>query len=425
MNVFQEIQRRGLVNDASSGLANLLAKSDSVAFYAGFDPTAPSLHIGNLVPLMAMRLLQKAGHKPYILLGGATGLVGDPSGKNQERPLLPEEVVQTNLLALRTQLEKFLSFEGTNGAVIVNNAEWFTRMGYLEFLRDAGKYMNVAYMISKDIVKRRLESGISYAEFSYQLIQAYDFWYLYTHYNVQIQLGGSDQWGNITAGIEFIHKKCGKEVQGFTVPLLTRADGSKFGKSEGDNIWLDPARTSSYRFYQYLFNTADEDVEKLLRVFGEEPLEKIEEIMNAHRQAPHLRHAQRHLAASLTRFVHGEEALQRAILASETLFGKGSEESLHRLGAAEVAEVFDTLPQATAPVSLLDEAPTVADLMAAFPAFFPSKSEVRRLIQAGGLTVNRRPVTDGNQRPDRSWLLHNRFLLVQKGKKHYFVLRFE
>jgi tyrosyl-tRNA synthetase len=424
MNLLEELKRRGLVHDATAGIEALFTAGKRISFYAGFDPTADSLHIGNLVPVMAMAHLQRAGHKPFVLLGGATGMVGDPSGKIQERPLLDAEVLKHNLECQKTQLQRFLDFSGKAAAVIVNNADWFANMNYLMFLREVGKHINVAYMLSKDIIKRRLEEGISYTEFSYQLIQAYDYLYLNEKFGVELQLGGSDQWGNITTGIELIRKKTGKEVHGFTVPLLTRADGSKFGKSEGGNIWLDACRTSPYKFYQYLLNTADEDVEKLLLIFSQDTIEDIQERVKAHRLAPHLREAQRHLAAILTRYVHGEEALQKALTASQILFGASTPEQLATLSATELEEVFETVPRASAPRAILENQPSVVELLAHFSEFFPSKGEIRRLIQAGGLYINRQPVpVDRNLSKDQ--LLQDAYLVVQKGKKQFFLLHFE
>lgn len=423
MNILEELRQRGLVHDASSGLESLFSEKKSVSFYAGFDPTADSLHLGNLVPLMAMARLQRAGHKPYVLLGGATGMVGDPSGKNLERPLLQEETIRHNLDSQKAQMQRFLDFKGSAAAVVVNNAEWLGRMGFLDFLREVGKHVNVAYMLAKDVVKRRLESGISFAEFSYQLIQAYDFLFLYENYGVNLQLGGSDQWGNITTGIELIRKKNEAEAHGFTVPLLTRADGSKFGKSEGENVWLDARRTSAYKFYQYLLNTADEDIEKLLLIFSHEAIDVIKERAKAHREAPHRREAQRHLAAELTRFVHGDEALKKAEQASQILFGASTAEQLAALSAAEVEEVFETVPRASAPLTLLESSPTVPELLAHFSDFFTSKSEIRRLIQSGGLHINRLPVNESS-RISKDSLLHGAYLVIQKGKKQFYLLYF-
>lgn len=424
MNALEELKRRGLVHDASAGLEDIFSTGSAISFYAGFDPTADSLHIGNLVPVMAMVRLQHAGHKPYVLLGGATGIVGDPSGKNQERPLLDAEIIQHNLVCQKAQLQRFLDFSGKFAATMVNNADWLGSMGYLSFLREVGKHINIAYMLSKDIVKRRLEEGISYAEFSYQLIQAYDFLYLHEKFGVSLQIGGSDQWGNITTGIELIRKKKGNEVHGFTVPLLTRADGSKFGKSEGGNIWLDARRTSPYKFYQYLLNIADEDVEKLLLIFSQDTVEDIQERVKAHRRAPHLREAQRYLAATLTRYVHGEEALQKAMTASQILFGASTPEQLTSLSASELEEVFETVPRAKAHIQLLDGKPSVVELLAHFPELFPSKGEIRRLIQAGGLYLNRRPVHSEDS-VDKENLIHGAYLVVQKGKKQFYLLHFE
>lgn len=423
MTVFDDLRRRGIVQDFTAGTAELLSSGRSVRFYAGFDPTADSLHLGHLVPVMAMARLQKSGHIPFVVLGGATGMVGDPSGKNQERPLLDLEAIQHNLESQKQQLRRFLDFDGAVAAQMVNNADWFSGMGYLEFLRNVGKHLNVAYMISKDLVKRRLETGLSYAEFSYQLIQAYDFLYLRQHYEVQLQLGGSDQWGNITAGIELIRRVLGTEAYGFTVPLLTKADGTKFGKSEGGNVWLDSRRTSPYKFYQYLINIADEDVKKLLLIFSPQSPDEIEDLLNRHLQAPHQRLAQHHLADHLTRLVHGEEALQKAQFSSAILFGKASPEQLKSLTPEELEEVFETVPQGRATRQQFLEASTLTDLLALFPQFFPSKSEIRRLMESGGMYVNRCPI-NSNAHLDSEWLLHGRFLLVQKGKKQFFLLQF-
>lgn len=433
-NFLDELRWRGMLHDVMPGTEEQLQK-ESTAAYIGFDPTAASLHIGNLATIMLLVQLQRAGHRPIALVGGATGMIGDPSGKAAEREFLSEETLRRNQEGIRKQLEKFLSFEGENAAEIVNNYDWFKEIGFLEFLREAGKFLTVNYMMSKDSVKNRLETGISFTEFSYQLLQGYDFYHLYKTKGVKLQMGGSDQWGNITTGTELIRRKEGGSDESgpeerlpegrlprafaLTTPLVTKSDGTKFGKSESGNVWLDPALTSPYQFYQFWLNTADADCPRLLRVFTLLSKEEIEAIEAAHAAAPHLRLMQKALAQDVTTRVHSAEAYETAVQASEVLFGKGTLDTLESIDEGTFTQLFEGVPQTEMSRAAYESAGNVTDFLAAAEVY-PSKGEARRAIQGGGVSVNKTKLTDPNAVPDFR-LLHGQYLLVGKGKKNHLV----
>ncbi|MDZ7608231.1 MAG: tyrosine--tRNA ligase [Cyclobacteriaceae bacterium] len=422
-NFLDELRWRGMIHDMMPGVEEQLNK-EMTAAYIGFDPTADSLHIGSLVQIMILVHLQKAGHKPVALLGGATGMVGDPSGKSKERNLLTKEELDRNLHGIKSQLERFLDFDcGPNSAEMVNNYDWFKDYNFLEFIRDVGKHITVNYMMAKDSVKGRLESGMSFTEFSYQLIQGYDFYYLYKHNNCKLQLGGSDQWGNITTGTELIRRMDGGEAFAITTPLIRKADGTKFGKTEGGNVWLDKNRTSPYKFYQYWINSSDEDAKNYIRIFTLKSKEEIEALEREHDQAPHLRILQKSLADDITVRVHSQEELDKATDASRILFGKATTEEFNTIDESTLLSVFEGVPKVdisqiafsslTNPVDLLSEV-TKGEI-------FPSKGEARRMIQGGGVSINKQKV----ERPDSlpvMQLLHGKYLLVQKGKKNYYLI---
>ncbi len=423
-NFIEELQWRGMVQDMTPGTTEQLAKEMTSA-YIGFDPTAKSLHIGNLATIMLLKHFQLAGHKPFVLVGGATGMVGDPSGKSEERNLLDEETLKLNQEAVKAQLTRFLDFEdGENAAVMVNNYDWFKDIGFLSFLRDAGKHITVNYMMAKDSVKSRLETGLSFTEFSYQLLQGYDFYHLFEQYNVKLQMGGSDQWGNITTGTEFIRRKAQGEAFALTTPLVTKSDGTKFGKSEGGNIWLDPAMTSPYKFYQFWLNVADEDAPTLIRVFTLIGKVEIEDLEKQHNEAPHLRILQKAMAREITIRVHSEEDYMHAEAASNVLFGKSTAEDLSTIDEETLLSVFDGVPNIDISSSELNDSIDVADLLSVKTSqiIFQSKGEAKRMIQGGGVSINKIKVTDHDTKPDFK-LLQGKYLVVQKGKKNYFLIK--
>jgi tyrosyl-tRNA synthetase len=424
-NLVEELKWRGMVQDIMPGTEEQLNKEMTGA-YVGFDPTAESLHIGHLVSIMLLKHLQLAGHKPFALVGGATGMIGDPSGKSEERNFLSEEVLRHNQESIKNQLSKFLDFNSsTNSAEIVNNYDWFKDFGFLWFLRDVGKHLTVNYMMAKDSVKKRLETGISFTEFSYQLLQGYDFYYLYKNKGVKLQMGGSDQWGNITGGTELIRRKDGGEAFAFTCPLITKADGTKFGKTEGGNVWLDPKLTSPYKFYQFWLNCSDEDSLKYIKIFTLIPREKIEELIEEHQKAPNLRILQKAMAEDITARVHSKEDLETALRASEILFGKSTKEDLLSLDEETLFGVFEGVPQISVKDSTLKEA-KVIDLVSALTnnEIFPSKGEARKMIQGGGVSINKIKVETPEQEINFG-LLKDKFMLVQKGKKNYYLLKVE
>ncbi len=421
MNLIEELRWRGMIHDITPGTEEQLSK-EMTHGYAGFDPTASSLHIGNLVPVMLLLHLQKAGHKPYVLVGGATGRVGDPSGKSNERKLLSVEEIEHNLEAQKKQLMKFLDFEkGENKAEVVNNYDWFKDFQFLDFIRDVGKHITVNYMLAKDSVKKRLETGMSFTEFSYQLVQGYDFYWLNKHRNVKLQVGGSDQWGNITTGKELIRRKGGGDAFALTCPLITKADGSKFGKSEGGNIWLDPGRTTPYKFYQYWLNTSDEDAKNFIKIFTLLPRETIENLIVQHEQDPGRRILQKELAKDITIRVHSKEDYEAAVNASQILFGKGTTEMLKTLSDSMLLSVFEGVPQCTIGKSKIMSGLDIIDLLSVESGFFPSKSEVRRLIQGNSISVNKSKVKLGYSVSEDD-LLNGKYILIQKGKKNYYLI---
>lgn len=412
-----------MIHDQMPGVEDEL-KNGMTSGYIGFDPTADSLHIGNLVQIMTLVHFQQCGHKPIALVGGATGMVGDPSGKSAERNLLDEETLNHNLSKVRAQLEKFLNFSGDNAAEVVNNYDWFKEYGFLDFIREVGKHITVNYMMAKDSVKNRLETGLSFTEFSYQLVQGYDFYWLWKNKNVKIQLGGSDQWGNIVTGTELIRRKGQGEAYAITTPLITKADGSKFGKTEGGNVWLDPEKTTPYSFYQYWINASDEDIEKYIKIFSLRNQEEIEELTNEHRKEPHIRLLQKSLAEELTARVHSPSDLEMAIKASSILFGKSTTEDLESLDERTLLSVFEGVPQTQIDRPTLDSIESVTDLLSEKTngIIFSSKGEARRMIKGGGVSVNRQKILNPEDKPDFK-LLQNQYLLAQKGKKNYFLIR--
>ncbi|WP_259016050.1 tyrosine--tRNA ligase [Emticicia fluvialis] len=436
MNFIEELRWRGMLQDAMPGTEDQLNK-EMTAGYIGFDPTARSLHIGNLATVMLLKHFQLAGHKPYALVGGATGMVGDPSGKSAERQFLSEETLKENQDAIRAQLSKFLDFDcGVNSAEIVNNYDWFKEIGFLQFLREVGKYLTVNYMMSKDSVKNRLQTGISFTEFSYQLLQGYDYYWLYKNKGVRIQMGGSDQWGNITTGTELIRRKesaitgednseDAADYQAFalTTPLVTKADGTKFGKSEGGNVWLDAGMTSPYAFYQFWLNQNDADVPRLLRVFTLYSKAEIEEIEKQHAEAPHLRFAQKALGKDVTIRVHGEAQYELAVKASEVLFGKATLETLQSLDENTFTSVFEGVPQTEISKEEWDICTNVLDLISSVTRneVYASKGEARRAIQGNGVSINKEKITDEKLALSSLQLLQGKYLLVGKGKKNHIV----
>ena len=424
-SLISELRWRGMIHDMTPGTEAQLAQ-EVTAGYIGFDPTAKSLHIGNLATIMLLVHLQRAGHVPVALVGGATGMIGDPSGKSAERQLLDEATLRDNQAGIRQQLEKFLDFDTfDNPAQLVNNYDWFgSTWASLHFLREAGKHLTVNYMMAKDSVKSRLETGLSFTEFSYQLLQGYDFYHLYEHHNVKLQMGGSDQWGNITTGTEFIRRKASGDAFALTTPLVTKADGTKFGKSEAGNVWLDPELTSPYQFYQFWLNVADEDCSRLIRVFTLKSQAEIEQLEADHAAAPHQRGLQKVLAEEITSRVHSPEEYQAAVRASSILFGTSSADELATLDEATLLQVLEGVPQQTIARTDYEAAPNVVVLLSetAQGLVFPSRGEARRTIQQGGVSINLEKVTDPEAPVDFA-LLQERYLLVQRGKKKRFLLR--
>lgn len=414
-----------MLHDIMPGTEELLNK-ECVSGYIGFDPTADSLGVGNLVQIMTLLHFQQAGHKPIALVGGATGMVGDPSGKSAERNLLDEKTLQHNLDAQRKQLEKFLNFEcGETSAEIVNNYDWFKGFSFLEFIRDIGKHISVNYMLAKDSVKNRLENGMSFTEFSYQLVQGFDFFYLWKNKNVKLQMGGSDQWGNIVTGTELIRRKAGGEAFALTTPLIKKADGTKFGKSENGNIWLDRAKTSPYKFYQFWLNASDEDVKNYIRIFTLFTKEEIEKLEEAQAIAPHLRQMQKSLAKDITIRVHSEADFEAAVSASEIFFGKGTLEDLKNISRrADFHDIMDDAGVTTFEVqrSEIINGVNIIDLLVEKTKAFATKAEVKRLIQAGGLSLNLAKITDLEMIINQEHLLNNDYIVFKKGKKEFFKL---
>ena len=423
-NFVEELRWRGMLHDIMPGTEELL-KKEMVSGYIGFDPTADSLHIGHLVQIMTLLQFQQCGHKPYALVGGATGMVGDPSGKSAERNLLSEGALRHNESCVKKQLEKFLDFSANspNAAAMVNNYDWFKEFTFLDFIREVGKHITVSYMMAKDSVQKRLESGLSFTEFTYQLVQGYDFYWLYKNKNCKLQMGGSDQWGNIVTGTELIRRKDEGEAFALTTQLIKKADGTKFGKTEGGNVWLDPKKTSPYKFYQYWLNTSDEDAANFIKIFTQLTKEEIEALVSEHGKAPHLRALQTELAKEITVRVHSQEDYDTAIKASSILFGNSVTEDLQSLDEETLLAVFEGVPQVVINKSSLVGCGTVTDLLSEVTksTIFPSKGEARKMIQGGGVSINKIKLTDVNQKPEFT-LLQNKYLLAQKGKKNYYLI---
>ena len=424
MNFVEELRWRGMLHDIMPGTEEELNKKITSG-YIGFDPTADSLHVGHLTQIMTLIHFQQAGHKPFVLVGGATGMVGDPSGKSAERNLLSEDILNHNVKCIEGQLSKFLNFNcGANSAEMVNNYDWFKNFSFLDFIRDVGKHLTVNYMMAKDSVRKRLEgeTGMSFTEFSYQLVQGYDFYYLWKEKNCQVQMGGSDQWGNIVTGTELIRRKASGTAFGITTNLIKKADGTKFGKTESGAIWLDPAKTSPYKFYQFWLNASDDDAKSWIRIFTLKSKEEIETLESEHDKAPHLRIVQKALADEITICSHSEVALQTAIKSSEFLFGNGSLEFLNNLSDTEILEVFEGVLQFSVSKDDFTAGIDVVELLAEQTKIFPSKSEARKMIQGGGVSVNKEKLTDTAKIFQSENLLNSKYLIVQKGKKNYFLI---
>ena len=427
MSFVEELKWRGMIHDIMPGTEEQLQKGMTSA-YIGFDPTADSLHIGHLVGVMMLKHFQRAGYRPIALVGGATGMIGDPSMKSQERNLLDEKTLRKNQEAIKVQLSKFLDFESDipNRAVLVNNYDWTKDYSFLNFIRDIGKYITVNYMMSKDSVKKRLSSesseGMSFTEFSYQLLQAYDFLFLYENYDCCLQMGGSDQWGNITTGTELIRKKANGDAFALTCPLITKADGGKFGKTEAGNVWLDKRYTSPYQFYQFWLNVSDIDAERYIKIFTALDREEIEQLIEEQKAAPHLRPLQKRLAKEVTLMVHSQEAYDAAVEASQILFGDSTSEVLKKLDEATLLDVFSGVAQYEMPKEILTNGIRAVDLLVEKAAVFPSKGEMRKMVQSGGVSINKEKLTSPDANIDLSYLLGNKYLLIQKGKKNYFLL---
>ena len=424
MNFIDELTWRGLIQDIMPGTKELLDK-EKIAGYIGFDPTSDSLHIGSLIPIIILKHFQLAGHTPIPLVGGATGMVGDPSGKSEERNLLDEETLQFNLKSIQKQLEKFIDFNDNipNKATIVNNYDWFKGYDFLHFIRDIGKYISVNYMMSKDSVKKRLENetGMSFTEFSYQLVQGYDFYWLYNHKNCKLQMGGSDQWGNITTGAELIRKKCGGEAFALTCPLITKADGGKFGKTEKGNIWLDANKTSPYHFYQFWLNSSDEDAIQWIKKFTFLDKFTIESLVDAHSLKKEDRILQKKLAEEVTIFVHGVTELNSAIQTAEILFSNNTHEILQKVSETQLLQAFEGVPTYSIPTSQVSVPYPLIDLLVE-AKIFPSKGEARKMIQSGGVSLNKIKIGEDKKNIEITDFLKEKILIVQKGKKNYFLI---
>lgn len=432
-NFIEELSWRGMIHDVMPGAEEHLNEAMRSA-YVGFDPTADSLHIGNLVPIMLLAHFQRCGHKPVALIGGATGMIGDPSGKSAERNLLDEKTLRHNQEAIKKQLAHFLDFaaETENGAILVNNYDWMKNFSFLEFIRDVGKHITVNYMMAKDSVKNRITSdgsdeggseGMSFTEFTYQLVQGYDFLHLYQDKNCTLQMGGSDQWGNITTGTELVRRIGRGKAYAITCPLITKADGSKFGKSEGGNVWLDAARTSPYKFYQYWLNSGDADSEKYIRIFTFLEEDEINSLITEHQEAPHLRLLQKRLAAEITTMVHSQADLENAIKASSILFGKSTGDDLKALDEQTFLDVFDGVPQAEVAMTEIEKGYDIVAAMATDTQFLKSNSEVRRAIKQNSIAINKEKISDEEYKIGKDDLINNKFVLLQRGKKSYFVLK--
>ena len=425
MNFVEELKWRGMIHDIMPGTEDHLQKEMTTA-YVGIDPTADSLHIGHLVSVMLLKHFQLSGHRPVALLGGATGMIGDPSGKSQERSLLNEETLRQNQEGLKAQLNKFLDFseDVPNAALMVNNYDWMKDYTFLNFIRDIGKHITVNYMMAKDSVKKRIsqesKEGMSFTEFTYQLVQGYDFLFLYDDINCKLQMGGSDQWGNIVTGTELIRRKRGGEAFALTCPLITKSDGGKFGKTEEGNVWLDPKYTSPYKFFQFWINVSDQDAEKYIKIFTLLSKDEIDGIISEHREAPHQRLLQKTLAREVTTMVHSEDDYKAAADASEILFGKATAESISNIREDMFLSVFEGVPRFE-----LDQArgsASIMEILSSETSVFNSKGELRRMVQGGGLMINKKKVTDPESNLDRDDFINGKYLIVQKGKKNYFLI---
>ncbi len=427
MNFVEELRWRGMLHDMMPGTEELLSK-EKVTAYIGFDPTADSLHIGHLCSVMILRHFQRCGHKPLALIGGATGMIGDPSGKSAERNLLNEETLQRNIAGMKKQLSKFLDFESDapNKAELVNNYDWMKDYTFLDFAREIGKHITVNYMMAKDSVKKRLNGeardGLSFTEFTYQLLQGYDFLHLYETKGCKLQMGGSDQWGNITTGSELIRRTNGGEAYALTCPLITKADGGKFGKTESGNVWLNPEYTSPYKFYQFWMNVSDADAERYIKIFTDIPREEIEALIEEQRKDPGLRPIQKRLAKEVTTMVHSAEAYEAAVEASQILFSKNAAEQLRKVDETTLLDIFEGVDRYSVPRAALDGSVKLIDLLTETAPVFPSKGELRKLAQQNGLSINKEKVTDVNAPATEALLLAGKYILVQKGKKQYYLL---
>ena len=427
MNFVEELTWRGMINNIMPGTKEQLNKEMTSA-YVGIDPTADSLHIGHLVSIMMLKHFQRAGHRPIALIGGATGMIGDPSMKSQERKLIDEDTLRHNQEAIRKQLSHFLDFDSDapNHAVLVNNYDWMKEFSFLNFIRDIGKHITVNYMMAKDSVKKRLaanaDHGMSFTEFSYQLLQGYDFLYLYEHEGCRLQMGGSDQWGNITTGTELIRRINGGEAYAITCPLITKADGGKFGKTESGNVWLDPERTSPYKFYQFWLNVSDADAAKYIKIFTDLPQEEIKALEQEQERDPGLRPLQKRLAKEITTMVHSAQDYEMAVEASQILFSNKAKDILHKIDEATLLSVFEGVPQFEISRDALSAGIPAIALLAEHAAVFPSKGEMRKMTQGGGVSINKEKISDPNMVIDSSYLLNDKYILAQRGKKNYFLL---
>ena len=424
MNFIEELKWRGMIHDIMPGTEEELAKGMTSA-YIGFDPTSDSLHIGSLVQIMTLVHFQRCGHKPVALVGGATGMVGDPSGKSQERNLLSVEILNHNLSCMQKQLERFLDFNcGANSAEIVNNFDWFKNFTFLDFIRDVGKHITVNYMMAKDSVQKRLESGMSFTEFSYQLVQGFDFYWLYKNKGCKIQMGGSDQWGNIVTGTELIRRKEAGEAYAITTPLIKKADGTKFGKTEEGNVWLDSQKTSAYKFFQYWINTADEDALNYIKIFTLLNKDEVDKLIEEHQAAPHLRILQNRIAKEVTTMVHSTEDYEAALEASQILFGKGTFESLSKMTEEMFLSVFEGVPVFNIDKEIIKSGINIIDLLSVNTNVFPSKGEARKTIAGGGVSVNKNKV-EIEYNVSLSDLISEKYILIQKGKKNYYLVKID
>lgn len=427
MNFVDDLKWRGMIQDIMPGTEELLAKGQTTA-YVGIDPTADSLHVGHLVSVMMMKHFQLAGHKPIFIIGGATGMIGDPSGKSQERNLLTEETIRANMAGIKAQLSRFIDFnsDAPNAAIMLNNYDWMKDFSFLDFIRDIGKHITVNYMMAKDSVKRRLNGecsdGMSFTEFTYQLVQGYDFLHLRKHHDCMLQMGGSDQWGNITTGTELIRRKEGMEAYGLTWPLMTKSDGKKFGKTESGNIWLDPRRTSPYKFYQFWLNTTDADAARYVKIFTLLPAAEIDALIAEHAEAPHLRKLQKTLAKEITCLIHGEAAYEAALEASQILFGNATSDSLRKIDEDTFLSVFEGVPQYEIAATDLKAGIPIVDFLADRTAIMASKGEARRALKSNAIGINKEKVSGEETMITENHLVNGKYILAQSGKKNYFLV---